>query len=93
MCVYDACKTIDCLNPIKPQGAMYVMVGIDTSKLKDIKDDAEFAQLLLNEQNVMVLPGSCFGAHNFFRIVYCAPEPTLQEVVKRIDNFCKAHAL
>lgn len=93
MCVYNACKEIECLNPIKPQGAMYVMVGIDISKLKDIKNDSEFAQGLLNEQNVMVLPGSCFGALNFFRIVYCAPEPTLQEVVRRLADFCKSHAL
>ena len=68
-----------------------MMVGIDISSLADIKDDSDFCQKILNEQNVMLLPGTCFGAKNFFRVVFCAPEPKLLEFVDRLATFCKAH--
>ncbi len=89
--VYEACKALKGLQPVKPQGAMYVMVGINPEDFEDIKDDTEFASKLLTEQNVFVLPGACFKANNFFRIVYCAPEEKLKEFTARLAVFCDAH--
>jgi tyrosine aminotransferase len=42
---------------------------------------------------VFVLPGACFGAPNFFRVVFTAPEAKLAEAFARIVAFCEAHAL
>ena len=67
-----------------PQGAMYVMVG-----LPEGTDDVEFAQALLNEELLFVLPGSCFGIAGFVRIVFCAPAPVLAEACDRLTAFCK----
>jgi len=72
---------------------MYLMVEIDPSKFIDIKDDREFSIKLLNEELVYVLPGQCFNAVNFFRIVFCAPKKELGEACNRIRNFCNRHAL
>jgi tyrosine aminotransferase len=48
---------IDGLVPVQPQGAMYMMVGIEVNKFKDIESDVEFSRMLLDEENVVCLPG------------------------------------
>lgn len=45
------------LKVIVPGGAMYVMVGIEKDKFKDIKDDADFCSKLVQEESVLCLPG------------------------------------
>ncbi len=67
---------------------MYVMVGVDVAKLEGITSDVDFSQLLLTEENVMVLPGQCFGIPNFFRVVFTAPKEKLKEAYERIGLFC-----
>jgi tyrosine aminotransferase len=77
---------------IEPSGAMYLMAEIHPELLEDIADDKEFALKLLEEEAVFVLPGSCFGAPNFFRVVFTAPEAKLNEAYARIVAFTAAHA-
>lgn len=91
--VLAACEGIKGLTPVKPQGAMYVMIGIDVNQFKDIANDRDFAAKLLTEQNVTVLPGACFHADNFIRIVYCAPVEKLNDFAKRLTTFCAAHSI
>jgi tyrosine aminotransferase len=74
-----------------PQGAMYLMVGIDLTKL-DFLDDVDFSFRLLEEENVFVLPGSAFGYPNGFRIVFCCNEPILETAACRIASFCIRHS-
>jgi tyrosine aminotransferase len=90
--VYDACAAVPGLTCIRPQGAMYVMVRIQLDRFPQFASDAAFAQALLTEENVMVLPGSCFKAHGFFRVVFCAPMPTIDEFAARLTRFCTTHA-
>jgi len=89
---YARLSKIDALKPIKAHGAMYQMVEIDVGKLKDITDDVQFMQQLLEEESVFILPGSIFGAPNFFRLVICAPIPKLEIAYSRIEEFCRRHA-
>lgn len=83
-------KGLQC--PTKPQGAMYIMVKIDPSVFTDIANDVEFASLLVEEESVVVLPGSAFGSPNWLRIVFATPLPLLEEAWDRIDMFCLRHA-
>lgn len=76
------------LHVIEPQGAMYVMVGVDTEKL-GVKDDVEFSQRLITEESVFVLPGQVFQMPNFVRIVSTSPKPILTEACDRIRAFCE----
>jgi tyrosine aminotransferase len=80
-------RSIKGLTAIAPQGAMYLMIGIDCEAF-GFKDDVEFSQLLLKEQNVFVLPGQCFTCPNFVRIVSCAPAAILNDAFDRIEAFC-----
>jgi tyrosine aminotransferase len=68
------------------QGALYLMV-----RLRNDVDDVEFCQRLLQEQNVLVLPGQCFGAPHYVRMVFCAPVSVLEEAADRIQIFCQKY--
>lgn len=54
---YERLLHITGLEPIMPQGSMYIMVGIEVKMFQDIEDDIVFCQKLLNEESVFVLPG------------------------------------
>ena len=83
------------LTPVVPQGAMYAMVGINMALFdpKVISDDAVFAQLLLQEENLFVLPGKCFNIDNFVRLVMCCPAEMLQDACDRLKAFCARHTI
>ncbi|MES1914291.1 MAG: hypothetical protein MHM6MM_006381 [Cercozoa sp. M6MM] len=84
----DRIAAIPGLTPIVPKGAMYLMIKVDIAKFRNINNDVDFARRLLNEQFVFVLPGKCFGADNFFRVVTCPPPEKLAEACDRIAAFC-----
>ena len=76
--------------PSPPQGAMYLMVKIDLEALR-MADDVEFSRKLQAETGVGVLPGSCFGAPGFCRIVTAAPASELEQAWDRLKGFMKLH--
>ena len=43
-----------------PQGAMYVLVQVDLVAFANCPTDVRFAEKLLEEESVLVLPGECF---------------------------------
>jgi len=81
------------LSPILPHGAMYAMVRVEVSEFKDLADEVEFAQKLLSEEFVFVLPGRVFGLENYFRVVTCPPISQLTIACNRIRDFCARHHL
>jgi len=81
---------VDGLNSLglscdKPEGAFYVFPGIKNTGLKDM----EFAQRLLKEEKVAVVPGSAFGKdfYNYIRISYASSYENLKEALSRMKNF------
>lgn len=68
-----------------------MMVQIQVEEFEDIVDDVDFCKKLLNEQNAFVLPSKCFFAKNMFRLVLCHPLEKIEELSKRISEFCTAH--
>jgi tyrosine aminotransferase len=91
--MYKGFNKIPSLRPVKPQGAMYLMVEILIDRLEGITDDVHFCQLLLKEEAVMCLPGTIFGSPNFFRVVICPPPEQLRRALRRIENFCEQRSL
>ena len=95
----ECARAIECglagirgLHVVKPQGAMYIMVGLDLSEL-GVKDDVEFSSRLVSEESVFVLPGSVFQMPNYFRIVITSPPAVLAEACVRIRGFCEKISL
>lgn len=81
------------LEPIEPQGAMYMMARITEKFLRgsDVSDDFEFCARLLSEEAVSALPGSIFGLPSYIRLVFAAPPGELEQAVLRIKAFLSGH--
>jgi len=79
------------LNCIKPDGAFYVFVSIKKTGL----DCLSFAQALLKEEKVAVVPGTAFGENfkDYIRISYASSYENLKEALNRIKNFLKRRRL
>lgn len=69
----------------EPLGAFYAFPNISGSGLPD----TEFAERLLNEQRVAVVPGSAFGPSGagHVRCSYATSLPQIEEALKRIAAF------
>ena len=82
------------LTSVEPRGAMYSMVGINIEFFDPavIPNDEIFAQMLLKEENLFVLPGKCFSMPNFVRLVMCCPPEMLHDACNRMKAFCARHA-
>jgi len=79
------------LEVLPSGGAMYMMIRIHRDKSEDTLCDQQFTHLLLREENVFVLPGTCFGFPDAFRLVFSAPIGLLEEAADRIEEFCQRH--
>ncbi|MGZ3697179.1 MAG: aminotransferase class I/II-fold pyridoxal phosphate-dependent enzyme, partial [Bdellovibrionota bacterium] len=69
-----------------PQGAFYVFVGVKHG-LKSGEDSIGFAERLLEQAKVAVVPGTPFGAPEFLRLSFASDEKTLTEGCNRIVKF------
>ena len=71
-----------------PKGAFYAFPSIEGTGLSD----EEFAERLLKEQQVAVVPGSAFGESGVghIRTCYAVDRPKLTEAVRRIGVFVES---
>ena len=89
----NAIEGIECLNP---DGAFYVfpsckgLIGKKDIKGKEIKNDTDFVQSLLENNGVAVVQGSAFGLDGFFRISYATSKENLKKALEKISSFCKS---
>lgn len=74
-----------------PEGALYTMISLDFSNM-DIKDSITFAQKLVQEQGVIVLPAEAFLSHSGFRVVLCHPVHIIEECMDRLKEFVENHS-
>ncbi|KAJ7311807.1 hypothetical protein JRQ81_006116 [Phrynocephalus forsythii] len=88
---YDALSRVCGLRPVRPSGAMYLMVGIEMNHFPEFENDVEFTERLIAEQSVFCLPATCFEYPNFFRVVLTVPEEMMLEACQRIRQFCERH--
>lgn len=73
-------KNISC---IKPNGAFYAFANI----LKTGFSSKEFAEKLLNEEKVVVIPGVDFGKEGYIRLSYATSMSKIEEGLNRIEKF------
>jgi aspartate aminotransferase len=88
--VVNALNTIDGITCRRPEGAFYTfarcagLIGKRTPDGNLIDSDSAFCRYLLEQHNVAVVPGSCFGLAPYFRISYASSEANLVEATGRI---------
>jgi alanine-synthesizing transaminase len=85
--VVDAVARSRYLHLVKPRGSMYAFVGVDLQQLPAFTDEA-FALELLEQQHVLVAPGSSFNTsyRDHFRITTLPDEDQLADVFGRIET-------
>jgi len=69
------------------------MIGIKPDVFDFGTDDVVFAQQLVAEENVLLLPGTAFNIKGFVRIVFCAPKDKMAEATARMAAFCARHTV
>lgn len=81
---------------VKPKGSPNLGVFINLKMFKNIRDDIEFCQKLIDEQNITLFPMSGFLAENEeakkenfqgFRILTCANSEYYDDFFKRLREF------
>jgi aspartate/methionine/tyrosine aminotransferase len=71
---------------VRPVGAFYLFP--DISRCLGVGQTAEeFAEDLLEETGVAVVPGEAFGQHGHIRLSYATPEQILVEGLEKIYDY------
>lgn len=92
--IYDKLISIPGFTCVKPQGAFYLYPNVkEAAKSAGFDTVDEFAQALLSEAKVAVIPGSGFGTPDNIRLSYATSLELLEEAVKRIHQFVEAKQL
>jgi alanine-synthesizing transaminase len=75
------------LHLVQPRGSMYAFIGVDTKRIPDF-DDEQFAMELLEQQHVLIAPGSSFNTpyRDHFRITTLPDATKLAEVFQRMEQ-------
>ncbi|PHR59362.1 MAG: aspartate aminotransferase [Robiginitomaculum sp.] len=87
----NAAKGIDCPTP---DGAFYVypscaeLMGKTSAGGRVLTSDVDFAESLLEEAHVAVVPGTAFHGSPNFRISYASDMHSLKTACTRIQEFC-----
>jgi aminotransferase len=77
------------LTTFEPRGAFYAFPQITASGM----DDDAFAETLLREEQVAVVPGSAFGpgGEGFVRCCYATAYEQIEEALHRMERFMNRH--
>ena len=78
----------------KPQGAFYIMMNIKqllgrTEHGRVLESSMDFAELLLAEKQVAVVPGVAFEAEGYCRLSYAVSADQINRGLERIDEFVR----
>jgi aminotransferase len=77
------------LPTFEPHGAFYAFPNIASTGM----DDETFAQKLLEEERVAVVPGSAFGpgGEKYVRCSYATAYEKIEEALRRMERFMRRH--
>jgi len=78
-------KGISCLPS---QGAFYSFPDCreEISSIEQVKDDVAFAEYLINDLGVAMVPGSAFGAPGYMRLSFATSMENLTEALNRLQK-------
>lgn len=89
--VVNQLSRIPDLEIVQPHGAFYVFPSIKAFIGKRVngklmKDDEDICQFLLEEEHLVVVPGTPFGGKNHLRISFASSMQELEEGMKRLSK-------
>lgn len=85
--LYERMSSIEKISCVKPKGAFYMFVNVEKTGLKS----EEFAEKLLKEKHIAVVPGKAYGNNydNYIRIAFTKNISILDEAICRINDFVR----
>ena len=89
---YERLSKIPGLRCVKPKGAFYFFVHAKDAAINNgFNSVTEWAQALLEEAHVAVIPGEGFGAPDYIRLSYATSLDQILEALDRIEAFIRKH--
>ena len=82
--IYELLSAIPGVVVSKPRGAFYIFPDISASGL----DSMSFAERLLDDYDVAVIPGKPFAADGHVRLSYACSMETIETACSRMADFC-----
>ncbi|MBA2650465.1 MAG: pyridoxal phosphate-dependent aminotransferase [Legionella sp.] len=87
--VVNRLQTIHGIEVIPADGTFYIFPSIQAIiKKRGYSNDIEFADTLLNDMGLAVVPGSAFGNEGCIRLSFASSLDTLQDALNRLEKFC-----
>ena len=88
--ILERLEAFNKISFLKPEGTFYLFLNIGSFlnqrlKGREIKDSVDFANYLLEEAKVAVVPGSAFGADMYIRISFATSMEDLAKGLDRIE--------
>ncbi|MCX4186488.1 pyridoxal phosphate-dependent aminotransferase [Methylophaga sp. OBS4] len=82
-------NAMDGIESLETDGTFYVFPNISgvLARKPELKDDLDFAEALLVEKGVAVVPGTAFGLKNHVRLSIATSEENLKAALLRIAEF------
>ncbi|MCH9643549.1 MAG: pyridoxal phosphate-dependent aminotransferase [Gammaproteobacteria bacterium] len=85
--VYNKLKSMAAIKVIPADGTFYIFPNIrDVIEKNGLKDDIEFAALLLEKGGVALVPGTAFGSPGHIRISYATSLENLTKALEQIEK-------
>lgn len=83
--LYERISNIDKLDCVKPKGTFYMFINIEKIGL----ESEEFAERLLKEKHIAVVPGKAYGDNydSYIRIAFTKPISILSVAIDKIEEF------
>jgi aspartate aminotransferase len=89
--IYESVTSIKGITCLKPKGAFYIFPDVSfyfgrKYNGKTMKSSDDIAQFLLNEEKIVVVPGTGFGNKNCFRLSYACSMEELEKAAERLKK-------
>jgi aspartate aminotransferase len=92
--VVRALNSLPGVSCLPGAGTFYAFADVSRAMASlGCRDDAEFAEMLLNEAGVAVVPGSGFGAPGHLRLSFACGLPTLEKALDRMARVLAARVV
>jgi aspartate aminotransferase len=90
--VYERLSAIEGINTIPANGTFYIFPDIQAiiDRLPKINNDVEFAEHMLNNAGVAMVPGTAFGAPGCIRISFATSQTLLEKALDRFEAAIKS---
>jgi alanine-synthesizing transaminase len=91
--VINAVRQSQFLQLSAPRGAIYAFPSVDSEQLPGFNDH-RFAMDMLEQQHVLLVPGSSFNVpyHNHFRVTFLPRAGVIDEVFGRMEQLLESYA-